>query len=57
MSRSDITVWFYDEVIDVWEHENAEKRAGHPFANSDLVIEMLRLDQHRWLTGKANCRR
>ncbi|TWT94019.1 hypothetical protein Pla108_37300 [Botrimarina colliarenosi] len=41
ISRGDITLWFSDEVIDAWEHENAEKRAGHPFVYSDLAIETL----------------
>ena len=41
VSRGDITLWFSDEVIDAWEHENAEKRAGHPFVYSDLAIETL----------------
>ena len=41
VSRGDITLWFSDEVVDAWEHENAEKRAGHPFVYSDLAIETL----------------
>ncbi len=56
VSRSDITVWFYDEVIDAWEPENAEKRVGHPFANSDLVIEILRWDHLLSVRCPFNCR-
>lgn len=39
--RGDITVWFDEDVIDQWEHDNAEVRAGHPFVYSDLAIETL----------------
>jgi len=41
VSRADITVWFDEDVIDQWEHDNVEVRAGHPFVYSDLAIETL----------------
>lgn len=41
VSRGDITVWFDEDVIDQWEHDNAICRAGHPFVYSDLAIETL----------------
>lgn len=41
VSRGDITVWFDEDVIDQWEHDNAVCRAGHPFVYSDLAIETL----------------
>jgi len=41
VSRGDITVWFDEDVIDQWEHDNVEVRAGHPFVYSDLAIETL----------------
>ncbi|QDS98864.1 Transposase DDE domain protein [Adhaeretor mobilis] len=34
-------MWFDEDVIDQWEHDNVEVRAGHPFVNSDLAIETL----------------
>ncbi|MEQ8849184.1 IS5 family transposase [Botrimarina sp.] len=43
LCRGDITLWFSDEVIDAWEHDNAEERAGHPFVYSVLAIETLLL--------------
>jgi hypothetical protein len=39
--RGDITFWFSDEVLDAWEHDNAEVRRGHPFVYSDRAIETL----------------
>lgn len=39
--RGDITFWFSEDVIDEWEHANAELRRGHPFVYSDLAIETL----------------
>ncbi len=39
--RGDITVWFDEDVIDNWEHDNAVVRAGRPFVYSDLAIETL----------------
>ena len=41
VSRGDITVWFDEDVIDQWEHDNAECRAGRPFVYSNLAIETL----------------
>jgi len=39
--RGDITFWFSEDVLDAWEHDNAEARRGHPFVYSDLAIETL----------------
>ena len=39
--RGDITFWFSEDLIDEWEHANAELRRGHPFTYSDLAIETL----------------
>jgi len=39
--RGDITFWFSEDVIAVWEHDNAEVRRGRPFTYSDLAIETL----------------
>lgn len=39
--RGDITLWFSGEVLDAWNHDNAEARRGHPFVYSDLAIETL----------------
>lgn len=41
VSRGDITVWFDEDVVDQWEHDNTEGRAGRPFVYSDLAIETL----------------
>jgi len=41
VSRGDITVWFDEDVIDQWEHDNGVCRAGRPFVYSDLAIETL----------------
>lgn len=34
VQRGSITFWLSDEVIDEWEHPNAEPKVGHPFVNS-----------------------
>jgi len=39
--RGDITMWFDEDVIDDWEHENAETKVGRPFVYSDLAIETM----------------
>lgn len=39
--RGDITLWFDEDVIDQWEHDNAESKVGRPFVYSDLAIESL----------------
>lgn len=39
--RGDITMWFDEDVIDQWEHENAAVKVGRPFIYSDLAIETL----------------
>ena len=41
VTRGDITFWFSEDVIDEWEHGNAELRRGRPFVYSDLAIETL----------------
>lgn len=41
VNRGDITFWFDEAVIDVWEHENEEKKNGRPFLYSDIAIETL----------------
>jgi hypothetical protein len=39
--RGDITFWFDEDVIDAWEHDNAEWKVGRPYVYSDLAIETL----------------
>ena len=39
--RGDITFWFAPDVIEAWEHENAEWKVGRPYVYSDLAIETL----------------
>lgn len=41
VSRGDITFWFDEDVLDAWEHDNAQWKVGHPFVYSDLAIESL----------------
>lgn len=41
VNRGDITFWFDEAVIDVWEHENDQKKVGRPFKYSDVAIETL----------------
>ena len=41
VSRGDITFWFNEDVLDSWEHDNAQWKVGHPFVYSDLAIESL----------------
>ncbi len=41
VSRGDITFWFDEDVLDAWEHDNAEWKVGRPFTYSDLAIESL----------------
>ena len=41
VSRGDITFWFDEDVLDSWEHDNAQWKVGHPFVYSDLAIESL----------------
>lgn len=43
VNRGDVTFWFSEDVLDNWEHDNAEARAGHPFLYSDVAIETLLL--------------
>ncbi len=37
--RGDITFWFDEDVIDAWEHDNAEAKVGHPSASSDASVQ------------------
>jgi Transposase DDE domain len=39
--RGDVTFWFSDDVIESWEHANAESKVGHPFVYSDTAVECL----------------
>ena len=39
--RGDITLWFDQDVIDAWKHDNAETKVGRPFIYSDVAIETL----------------
>jgi len=39
--RGDITFWFDEDVIDAWEHDNAEWKVGRPYVYSDVAIETL----------------
>lgn len=39
--RGDVTLWLEEDVIIGWEHENAEKKVGHPFTYSDEAIRCL----------------
>jgi hypothetical protein len=41
VQRGSITFWFSDDVLDQWEHDNAEPKVGHPFVYSDVAIESL----------------
>lgn len=41
VNRGDITFWFDEAVVDVWEHENDQKKNGRPFLYSDTAIETL----------------
>jgi hypothetical protein len=39
--RGDITFWFNEDVIDAWEHDNAQWKVGRPFTYSNLAIQTL----------------
>lgn len=39
--RGDITFWFSEEVLEAWEHDNAEWKVGRPYTYSDVAIEAL----------------
>ncbi len=41
MRRGDITFWFDEDVIDAWDHDNADWKVGRPYVYSDLAIETL----------------
>lgn len=41
VNRGDITFWFDDAVVDLWEHENAQKKNGRPYKYSNVAIETL----------------
>jgi hypothetical protein len=43
VKRGDITFWFDEDVLDAWEHDNAEWKVGRPFFYSNLAIESLLL--------------
>lgn len=39
--RGDITFWFDEDVIEAWEHDNAECKVGRPFSYSDVAIKTM----------------
>jgi hypothetical protein len=39
--RGDVTLWFDQQVLDAWQHENDQPKVGRPFIYSDLAIESL----------------
>ena len=39
--RGDLTLWFSDEVLALWQHANEAGKVGRPFVYSDLAIETL----------------
>lgn len=41
VKRGDITFWFDEDVLESWEHDNAQWKVGRPFTYSDLAIESL----------------
>lgn len=41
VNRGDITLWLDEAVLESWEHDNAERKVGHPYVYSDLAIEAL----------------
>lgn len=41
VARGDVTLWFSEDVIAAWEHDNAERKVGRPFIYSDLAIETM----------------
>ena len=38
VNRGDITIWFSDEIIAQWKHENENQGQGRPFVFSDMAI-------------------
>ncbi|QDU88977.1 Transposase DDE domain protein [Pirellulimonas nuda] len=41
VNQGDITFWFDEAVIDVWEHQNGQKKVGRPFIYSNVAVETL----------------
>lgn len=41
VNRGDITLWFSDDLIENWNHDNLETKVGRPFIYSDSTIEAL----------------
>lgn len=41
VQRGDVTLWFSEDVLEAWEHDNAQKKVGRPFLYSDRAIECL----------------
>lgn len=41
VNRGDITLWFDEEVLSNWSHENRGFKVGRPFKYSDTAIETL----------------
>jgi hypothetical protein len=40
VARGSITVWFSDETLQNWYHENGEGKRGRPFTYSDSTMEL-----------------
>ena len=41
VNRGNITFWFSDDVLKLWNHRNQGCRRGRPFVYSDTAIETL----------------
>lgn len=41
VQRGDVTIWFSDEALENWKHDNAATKVGRPFVFSDTAIECL----------------
>lgn len=41
VNRGNITFWFSDDVLKLWNHRNQGYRRGRPFIYSDTAIETL----------------
>jgi len=41
VNRGDITLWFCDDLIESWNHDDSEIKVGRPFTYSDSTIECL----------------
>ena len=41
VNRGNITFWFSDDVLKLWNHKNQDYHHGRPFVYSDTAIETL----------------